>query len=136
MLAGVRRWALRFSCWWKSVAPEETRLAQGEGARGFFGDDRLQQKGGRGCPGQLRKPIEEGLDRANALGDPNAHGHGGVKKSAGDVAGRGKHDGGGETASEGDAEGTGAPPPPLPTLIWAKTTPTAKKQPVISPRVP
>ena len=82
------------------------RNAKGNGAPGLFRDDYLQEKRGSGGAGDLRDPIQNGIDRVHAFGNPEADGDGGIEVSAGNVAEGGNHDGDGEAVREGDAEKT------------------------------
>src|SRR5260370_35879704 len=52
--------------------------------------------------------MDKSLDRANALGDQKADGHGRIEMSAGDVAERGNHNADGQTMGQRDAEETEA----------------------------
>src|SRR5260370_10752291 len=82
----------------------ELRSAESDGAPGRFGDYGFQQERGSRRAHQLRGPIEEGFDRANTLGNPEADGHSWIEMSAGDVAESGNHDGDSEAVRERNAK--------------------------------
>src|SRR6202171_4978924 len=71
--------------------------AESYGVPGFVGDDGSKQERSRDAAEHLRGPVEEGIEGANAFGDPEADGDGGIEVSARDVAKCGNHDGHRET---------------------------------------
>src|SRR4029077_6957746 len=93
-----------------------------------FRDDRLQKKGGGRGTGQLRQPIEESFDRADALGDPDADGHSRIEVPTGNVAESGNHDGEGQAVGERDAKETESTARAMQVLIRANRAGAKKDQ--------
>ena len=82
----------------------ELGRAQGHRAPGVIGNDGLQNKRGNGSADKLSGPVQQSFGRVDALGDPDADGHRGVKMAAGNVAKGGNHDADGEAVRERNAE--------------------------------
>ena len=80
------------------------RDAESDGVPGFLGDDYFQEKRGSGRAGELRGPIQDGIDGGYTLRNPEADGDGGIEMAARNVAKGGNHDGDGETVRESNAE--------------------------------
>src|SRR5438874_1679775 len=78
--------------------------AEGNSAPGVIGNGGLEDEGRNDSAHELRRPIQEGFDGVQPLGDPNADGHGGIEMSAGNVAHCGDHEADGEAVREGDGE--------------------------------
>src|SRR5712691_3721965 len=78
--------------------------SESDGAPGLFGDYGFQQERGSRRAHQLRGPVEERFNRANALGNPEADGYGRIEMAAGNVAETGNHDGEGEAVRECNAK--------------------------------
>src|ERR1700732_5467780 len=53
--------------------------AESDGVPGFVGNDGSKQEGSRDAAEHLRGPVEEGIEGANAFGDPETDGDGGIE---------------------------------------------------------
>ena len=97
------------------------------------GDDGGEQVGCGGGAEKLRDPVKEGLDGAEAFGDPEADGDGGIEMATGNVADGGDHDGDGEAVGEGEAEEGDAALSGGAEVLIGEDSPAAKK---ITAKVP
>src|SRR6185369_2642441 len=78
--------------------------SQRDGAPGFFGHERLQEKCGNDRAGQLSGPVENDVQGADPLGNPEADGDRRVEVAAGNVTKRRDHDGNRKTMGDSDTE--------------------------------
>src|SRR5262249_39991074 len=69
--------------------------ADGDGAPNIIGDDGFQEECRSDRAEDLSNPVEEDVDRAEPLGDPETDSNGGIEMTARDVAQSGNHDGDG-----------------------------------------